>query len=148
MTFVLYTWAKSLHVRLMMATLEMETCVRGFHIYKAIWEIAVGEELECRWVRGNRVDRYAVAVVKDETVVGHVPRRKISRMCNWRQWTIWVWQLFLSCWSKVLYQRHVWMGRMSSWLIAPSNATILLFAGLIFADAYLSRKPRKIAPCE
>ena len=30
-----------------MATLEMETCVRGFHVYKAIWEAAVGEELEC-----------------------------------------------------------------------------------------------------
>ena len=41
---------------LTMVTVEMETCVRGFHIYKAIWEAAVGEELECRRVRGNRVD--------------------------------------------------------------------------------------------
>ena len=47
MTFVLQTWAKSLHVHYTIATLEMETCVRGFHIYKAIWETAVGEELEC-----------------------------------------------------------------------------------------------------
>ena len=81
MNFVIHTWAKSLHVHLMMATLEMETCVRGFHVYKALWEAAVGEELECRQERGNRVDRYAVAVLKDETVVGHVPR-KISLMCN------------------------------------------------------------------
>ena len=61
MTFVLHTWAKSLHVYLTMATLEMETCVRGVHVYKAMWEAAVG-------VRSNRVDRYAVVVVKDETV--------------------------------------------------------------------------------
>ena len=44
MTFVLHTWAKSLHVRLTIATLEMETCVRGFHAYKAIMEAAVMSE--------------------------------------------------------------------------------------------------------
>ena len=47
MTFVLHMWTKSLHVYLTMATLEMETCFGGFHVYKAIWEVAVGEELEC-----------------------------------------------------------------------------------------------------
>ena len=100
MTFVLHMWAKSSHVHLTMATLEMETCVRGFHVYKAIWEAAVGEELECGRERGNRVDRYAMAVVKDETVVGHVPR-KIS--CTDVQLkTLWIWQLFLSCWPEVL----------------------------------------------
>ena len=46
-----------------MATLEMETYVRGFHVYKVIWEAAVGGELECRRERHNRVDRYAVPVV-------------------------------------------------------------------------------------
>ena len=55
-----------------MATLEMETRLQ------VIWEAAVGEELECRRER-HRVDRYAVAVNKDKTVVSHVPR-KISRM--------------------------------------------------------------------
>ena len=70
MTFVLHT--RALHVHLTMVTLEMETCVRGFHIYKAIWEAAVKEELECGRVRGKRVDRYTVAVVKDEMVVQHV----------------------------------------------------------------------------
>ena len=61
--------------------LEMETCVRGFHVYKAIWEAAFGEKLKCRRERGNRKDCYAVAVVKDEAVVGHV-LRKILWMCN------------------------------------------------------------------
>ena len=44
---------------------EMETCFGGFHVYKVIWEAAVGEELECGREKGNRVDRYTVAVVKD-----------------------------------------------------------------------------------
>ena len=46
-----------------------------------IRETAIAEELECRRKRGNRVDRYAMAVVKAETVVSHVPR-KISWMCS------------------------------------------------------------------
>ena len=42
-------------------------------MYRATWGAAVGEELECRRERSNRVDRYAVTVVKDDTVVDHVP---------------------------------------------------------------------------
>ena len=58
-----------------MVTLEMEISVRGFHVYKATWG-DVREELECRRERGNQVDRYTVAVVKDETVVSHVATAK------------------------------------------------------------------------
>ncbi len=63
-----------------METFEKETCVRGYHAYEAIWGAAVGEELECRRERSNRVDRYAVAVVKDVTVVGHVSRTQTRSM--------------------------------------------------------------------
>ena len=146
MTYVLYTWVKSLHVLLTMATLEMETCVRGFHVYKAIWEAAVGE-LECGWEATEWIAMLWQYIVKDETVVGQVVLQKISRMCNWRQWALRVWQLFLSCWSEVLYQHHLRMVRMSSWLTVLNNATIL-FVGLIFADGYRPWKPRKLAPRE
>ena len=38
--------------------------------------------LERSWsVRGNAVDAYAVAVIKDGTIVSHLPRR-ISRLCT------------------------------------------------------------------
>ena len=57
-----------------METFVMEVCVRGYHVYNAIWEAAVGDELVCRRERSNRVDRYAVAVVKADTVVGQVPQ--------------------------------------------------------------------------
>ena len=69
------------HVGQVLDVVEMETSVRGFHVYKAIWEAAFREELECGRERGNREDHYPVAAVKDEAVVGHLPR-KISGMCN------------------------------------------------------------------
>ena len=65
---------------LTMVTLEMETCVRGFHAFKATWKAAVGEEIVRRRERGNQVDCYVVAVAKDKVVVSHVPQ-KISQMC-------------------------------------------------------------------
>ena len=73
----------------------METCVRGFPVYKVIWEAAVGEELECRRERGYQVDHYAVAVVKDKTVVSHISQ-KISRM----------WSLFSGMVEALLVKLH------------------------------------------
>ena len=39
-----------------------------------IWEAAIGEELNCKREPNNSVDRYAVAVVKGDTVIGHLPK--------------------------------------------------------------------------
>ena len=57
---------------------SVEAVVRGCHEYKDIWVAVVGEKscLPC-----NREDRFAVAVVKDSNVVGHIPR-KISSICS------------------------------------------------------------------
>ena len=56
-------------------TLERECCVRGYHVYEEIWEAAIGEQLDCCSEPDNPNDRYAMAVMKNETVVGHLPRR-------------------------------------------------------------------------
>ena len=64
-----------------METCEIETCVRGHHVYKSIWSPTTGEELDCRREPSNAEDPYAVAVVRRSTVVGHVPR-KISAACS------------------------------------------------------------------
>ena len=61
--------------------MEKECCVRGYHVYSDIWEAVIGEELDCRWDPSNAIDRYAVAVVKSGTVVGHLPK-KLSRICS------------------------------------------------------------------
>ena len=62
-------------------TYEIDSCVRGFHIYQDIWTPVIGEELLCEREEGNRNDRYAVSVHDVSTVVGHVPRH-ISTICN------------------------------------------------------------------
>ncbi len=61
------------------------------YVYRAIiWEAAI-RELECRGERSNQMNRYAVAVVKYDMVVGHVPQ-KISRLCF----------LFLRCGGNII----------------------------------------------
>ena len=55
--------------------------MRGYHAYKHTWAAVYGEELPCEREAGNRVDAFAVAVMKDGTVVGHVPK-KISSVCS------------------------------------------------------------------
>ena len=58
-----------------MESFEKECSIRGYHVYKEIWEAAIGEELDCRREPSNAIDRYAVAVMKSGTVVGHLPKK-------------------------------------------------------------------------
>ena len=41
-----------------------DLCVRGYHVYEAIWRAVVGETLACEREPRNVHDRYAVAVKK------------------------------------------------------------------------------------
>ena len=66
---------------LAMEETEKDCCIRGYHVYKDIWEAAVGESLTCERETNNPRDRYAVAVKKSETVIGHLPR-KVARLCS------------------------------------------------------------------
>ena len=58
-----------------------ESVVRGHHVYKDIWTPRMGETLQCLREEGNSKDRFAVAVYKDLSIVGHVPRA-ISTLCS------------------------------------------------------------------
>ena len=62
------------HVRVSAAAVR-----EGYHIYKEEWEAAVDEELKCEREKNNAKDLYAVAVVRENVIVGHLPR-KISRI--------------------------------------------------------------------
>ena len=64
-----------------METFQKESCIRANHIYSFVWDAVTGEELECQRERGSAADIYAVAVKKDSTIVGNLPR-KISRICT------------------------------------------------------------------
>ena len=69
----------STRVKMAMYEYQLQWCVRGYHIYKEEWEAAVGEELKCEREKNNAKDPYAVAVVHENVIVGHLPR-KISRI--------------------------------------------------------------------
>ncbi len=58
----------------------VDSVVRGFHVYKDVWNPVVGEIIMCQQDFGNLHDPYAVAAVRDSVTVGHVPRT-ISSLC-------------------------------------------------------------------
>ena len=64
-----------------METFEVNSCVRGHRIYKSIWKLSTGEELDCIREPTNTEDLYAVVVLRRSTIVGHV-RQKISAACS------------------------------------------------------------------
>ena len=55
--------------------LERRCCVRGYHVYREVWAAAVGEVLICERESDNASDRYTVAVKREGTIVGHLPRK-------------------------------------------------------------------------
>ena len=56
------------------STFELESVIRGHHIYKELWTPVVGESLDVQREPSNAYDCSAVSVLRDGTVVGHVPR--------------------------------------------------------------------------
>ena len=57
----------------------IDSVVRGYHIYQDNWSAEINSELPCHPESGNREDRYAVGVMNDTHVVGHVPRKISGR---------------------------------------------------------------------
>ena len=64
-----------------MEEFERACCIRGYHVYKEVWEAALGEELACEREPHNVHDRYSVAVKRRGIIIGHLPR-KLSRLCS------------------------------------------------------------------
>ena len=55
--------------------------VRGYHVYKDIWETSHGELLNCERETRNTFDPFGVCIKKHDDKVGHVPK-KISDICS------------------------------------------------------------------
>ena len=57
--------------------------VRGYHVYKDVWDPFVNDTLVTKHERDNTHDKYAVAVIADDmktrTVVGNLPK-EISKI--------------------------------------------------------------------
>ena len=61
---------------------SLESAVTGHHIYKSAWTPFIGEQLGLVPEGDNDHDIYAVAVVKNDSIVGHMPR-SISRVSTY-----------------------------------------------------------------
>ena len=57
----------------------VKSVIRGYHVYKDEWTPDVGDGFDGRIDKDNRFDRYTVAVIVSDNVVGHVPR-EISKI--------------------------------------------------------------------
>ena len=60
---------------------NLESCIRGFHVYHEVWAPYIGERLNCAIKSGNSADPFPVAVQKNSEMIGHVPRT-ISRVSS------------------------------------------------------------------
>ena len=66
----------------MSGSVTFDSCVRGYHVYKDLWNPCIGDTLLAKPEFGNLHDPYAVAVVtSNDTIVGHLPRN-ISTLCH------------------------------------------------------------------
>ena len=59
--------------RIIMYAVKLDSCVRGYHVYKHNWTARIDEVLPCARERGSREAPYAMAITKDGSVVDHVP---------------------------------------------------------------------------
>ena len=64
-----------------METVERACYVHGYHMYKDVWDASIGEYLKCQRELSNLKDRSTIAVLRDGTIVGHLPK-KISFPCS------------------------------------------------------------------
>ena len=53
-------------------SLEVRSFVRGYHAYKDIWNPRIGEVLPLEREPNNTEDRFAVAIKRTGSVVGHI----------------------------------------------------------------------------
>ena len=56
-----------------METLKKNSIVTGHHIYQTIWTAFIGEMLPAEIEEDNLYDRYAVSLMRDGKIVGHMP---------------------------------------------------------------------------
>ena len=52
--------------------MDVQSIVRGHHVYKLVWTPVTGEELTVLPEENNIDDSHAVAVIKEEEIVGHI----------------------------------------------------------------------------
>ena len=55
--------------------------ISGYHVYRYVWKYKIGNTLTCKTEENNAHDKYAVAIIFNEDIVGHVPK-EYSKIFN------------------------------------------------------------------
>ena len=85
--------------------IELETLIKGHHVYKDIWTPKLGEELEVRIEPDNHVDKFSVCIKKDGKIAGHLKKGASGRFAK----TIYYFlcsDYYSSCVAKVSGKRY------------------------------------------
>ena len=76
----------TVHRSIMESVLEVDSCIRGHHVYRSIWTPIIGEQLSCKREFENETDLYAEAMIRDRTtVVGHVRYLLLVLSFSWEE---------------------------------------------------------------
>ena len=57
-----------------MEKVAFDSAVREYHVYKVVWKPTIGKKLQADQELGNEADKFAVKVVKNNEIVGNLPR--------------------------------------------------------------------------
>ena len=61
---------------------EVASYVKGYHVYKRVWTPISNEVLQTRREPENPTDKYAVCILKDGKVVGHLKKGSNGRFAK------------------------------------------------------------------
>ena len=61
---------------------EMVSYVKGYHVYKTLWNPLIGEFLWCDREPDDPMDKYALCVKKENKIKGHLPLGKSHKFAK------------------------------------------------------------------
>ncbi len=64
---------------------SLSCVIRGHHIYKSIWLPYTEERLSVEIEGGNTHDFYTVSMIRDDSIIGHVPS-EMALLEPWRNY--------------------------------------------------------------
>ena len=81
--------------------LELETYIKGHHVYKAIWTPRLEEQLNIRMEPDSHVAKFTVCVENDQAVVGHLKKKDPGKTIFYFLKS----DTYSSCYAKVSWKR-------------------------------------------
>ena len=66
----------------LITTLDLETFIKRHHMYKDMWTPKQGKQLDVLMKPDNRMDKFAVCVKINETIVGHLTKGTAGRFAR------------------------------------------------------------------